>query len=129
MIGGLYRRAQRLKITLWVLITPPTVWAIHFLFCYVYAAVRCAKGGRLEVIDDVRFAVAVATIIALLLVTASAYVAWAQSRVEGDPPPHDESSDEDRLRFLAIATLLLCGLSVTAIVYTAIPAFIFLDCR
>jgi nitrate reductase NapE component len=129
VIGRLRSRAQRLRQTLWALVIAPTVWALHFLFCYVYAAIRCAKGGRTELLGDVRLAVAIATIIALATVVASGFVAWAQSLTEGDPPPHQESTDEDRLRFLAVATLLLAGLSFIAIVFTAIPAFIFEDCR
>ena len=129
MIGTLYRRAQQMRSTLWALILPPTVWAAHFLFCYIYAAVRCAKGGPGVVIGDVRIAIAVATVLSLLVVLASGYVAWAKSRIEGDPPPHEESTDEDRVRFLAVSTLLLSALSFVAIVFTALPAFVFGDCR
>ena len=117
------------KANLWFLIAPPTIWALHFLFCYSYAAVRCAKGGRAGTLGDVRTMVVIATMVALAIVVASGYVAWAQSITEGDPPPHQESTDEDRLRFLAVATLLLAGLSFIAILFTAIPAFIFEDCR
>jgi hypothetical protein len=129
VIRDLHRRAQRLKQTLWALIVPPTVWALHFLFSYVYAAIRCAKAGELETITDVRIAIGAATLLALVIIAASAFVAWAQAGVEGDPPPHQESTDEDRLRFLATATLLLSGLSFAATLFTAIPAFIFPDCR
>jgi hypothetical protein len=125
----LRERAQGLKQTLWALIAPPIVWALHFLFAYVYAAIRCAKGGPLESLGGVRIAIGAATVLALLLIAASGYIAWAQSRIEGDPPPHQESTDEDRLRFLATATLLLAGLSFAAVVFTAIPVLVFPDCR
>jgi hypothetical protein len=120
--------AQRRQATLWSLIVPPTVWSLHFLFCYVYAAIHCAKGGPLQSLDTVRPAIAAVTVIALLIVAASAYVS-AQMLIEGDPPPYQESTDEDRHRFLAMAKLLLAALSFVAILYTAIPAFIFPDCR
>lgn len=126
---GLYARAQSMTSTLWALVLPPLVWAAHFLFCYVSAAIRCAKGGPALIIDDVRVAIAIATAIALLVVTAAGYVAWAKSRLPGDPAPHDESTDEDRVRFLAVATLLLAALSFVAIVLTALPALYFEDCR
>lgn len=129
MIGTLFRRAQGLRQTLWGMVIAPSVWALHFLFCYVFAAIRCAKGGRAEMLGDVRMWIAVVTIIALAIVAASGFIAWAWSQTEGDPPPHQQSTDEDRLRFLAVATLLLAGLSFIAIVFTAIPAFIFEDCR
>jgi nitrate reductase NapE component len=128
MILSLHSRAQALQSTLWAMVVPPTAWAVHFLFCYIYAAVRCAKSGPVEVIGDVRIGIAIATVVALALIGISGFVAWAQSRIEGDPPPHQESTDEDRTRFLAVATLLLAGLSFVATLFTAIPAFIFEDC-
>jgi hypothetical protein len=121
-------RARAPKSSLWTLIAPPTTWALHFLFCYVYAAIYCAKGGRLEVIGHVRAAIALATVVAILVILLCGYVAWTQSRIEGDSPPHQQGADEDRLRFLAVATLLLAGLSFIAIVFTTLPAFIFGDC-
>jgi hypothetical protein len=129
MIAALRRYVQWRHSTLWTLIVPPAVWALHFLFCYVYAAIRCAKAGPLAPLDDVRIATAAATAVAMLIVSVSAWIAWEQMGVDGDPPPHDASTLEDRHRFLATAKLLLAGLSFVAIVYTAIPAFIFTDCR
>lgn len=129
MNAKLENRAQRLNSSLWALIAPLVTWGLHFLFCYIFTAVRCAKSGPFTVISDVRLAIGVATVVALLLVAASGYVAWAQSRVAGDLQPHDENTDEDRLRFLAVATLLLAGLSFIAIIFTAIPVFIFEDCQ
>lgn len=129
MTRRLHQRARWRESNLWALIVPPTIWALHFLFCYVYAAIRCAKSAPLQTLDDVRIAVATATAVSLLIVAASAYVAGAQMGIEGDPPPHDESTAADRHRFLATAKLLLAALSFVAIVFTAIPAFIFADCR
>jgi hypothetical protein len=129
MIRTLHQRVRWRESNLWALIVPPAVWALHFLLCYVYAAIRCAKAGPLATLDDIRVVIVAATAVALLIVSASAFVAWAQMGIEGDPPPHDESTAEDRHRFLATAKLLLAGLSFVAIVYTAIPAFIFADCR
>ena len=129
MKGRLARRALRMPLNLWMLVIPPTTWALHFIFCYGYAAVQCAKHGSIAPAGNVRFAIGTATIIALLLVLASGYVAWVQRHVEGDPPPFHDSTDEDRQRFLATAKLLLAGLSFIAIVFTSLPAFMFGDCR
>ena len=49
-----------------------TVWALHFLFCYVFAAVICAKSGPLQSLDQVRLAITAATIVALLIVQCAA---------------------------------------------------------
>jgi heme/copper-type cytochrome/quinol oxidase subunit 2 len=129
MKDDLRRKIEERWWSLWRMIGTPVVWSLHFLFCYVYAAVRCAKSGRFQPLDDIRLAIAIATILALMVVAVSGYSAWRHTRIEGDPPPHDESTLEDRHRFLAMAELLLAGLSFVAILYTAIPAFIFVDCR
>jgi hypothetical protein len=129
MIAALRRRVQWRPSSLWTLIIPPTVWALHFLLCYVYVAIRCAKGGPLTPLDDVRIVIAATTLVALMIVAVSGWIAWTQMSVEGDPPPHDASTVEDQHRFLATAKLLLAGLSFVAIIYTAIPAFILTDCR
>jgi len=128
-MSGLYARAQRMRSTLWALILPPAIWAAHFAFCYVLAAIYCAKAGSLAPLGTVRPSIALATAAALGVVAAAGYAAWAKSRIAGDPPPHDESTDEDRVRFLAISTLLLAALSFVAIVFTALPALVIEDCR
>ncbi len=125
----LRRKIERRWWSLWRLIGAPVAWSLHFLFCYVFAAIRCAKGGPLQPLDDVRAVIAAVTLLALMIVGWSGYSAWRHTRIEGDPPPHDESTLEDRHRFLAMAELLLAALSFVAIVYTAIPAFMFPDCR
>jgi hypothetical protein len=129
MSSTLRHLARRLRINLWTMIIAPSTWALHFLFCYSYAAVKCARLGRAAGIGDVRIAIAIATLIALAIVAANGYVAWVHMNREGDPPPYQDSTAVDRARFLATAKLLLAGLSFIAIVFTAIPAFIFEDCR
>ena len=125
----LFRRAQAIKSRLWALALPPSIWAAHFLFCYLAAAVHCAKAGRTAALGDLRAAILAVTAMSLLLVLAVAYVSWAKARIADDPPPHEDSTDEDRARFLAVSTLLLAGLSFVAIIFTAVPVFVLEDCR
>ncbi|MBW6522693.1 hypothetical protein KZ810_04210 [Sphingomonas sp. RHCKR47] len=124
--NNLAARLRSRRVTLWTLIVPPTVWAVHFMFCYLWVAVSCAKLGGFA-----RFPVAfvIGTIVALAIIIASGAVAFVQSRTPGDPPPHDESTEIDRTRFLATATLLLAGLSVVGVLFTAAPALMLTDCR
>lgn len=123
---GFGARVRDLKVTLWTLIVPPTVWAVHFLFCYLWVAVSCAKLGAFP-----RFPTAfvIGTGVALAIILASGLIAWWQARTPGDPAPHDEGTDIDRLRFLAKSTLLLSGLSFIAVLFTAAPALLLTDCR
>lgn len=76
-----------------------------------------------------QLAIGVATVVALLLVTVLGCIAWTQLHIKDDLLLHERSTNEDRAHFLAVATLLLACLGFVAIVFTAIPAFIFEDCR
>lgn len=126
MKRGLGDRVRALRVTLWTLIVPPTLWAGHFLFSYLWAAVLCAKTGNFA---RYPLAFAIGTALALAGIVAAGAIAWVQSRTPGDPPPHDEGTDSDRLRFLAVSTLLLSGLSFIGVVFTAIPVLLIGDCR
>lgn len=117
---------RSLKATLWTLIVPPGAWAVHFLFSYLWASVQCAKTGSFARYPAVFWG---GTALALLVIVASGVIAWIQSRTPGDPPPHKEGTDIDRLRFIAYSTLLLSGLSFVAVVFTALPVMFIGDCR
>lgn len=116
----------RVKATLWTLIIPPTTWAAHFLFSYLWAAISCAKVGEFATFPTL---FVVGTVIALIVIAISGRIAWKHSRVPGDAPPHQDSTDVDRLRFIAVSTMLLAGLSFVAVLYTALPVVFIGDCR
>ncbi len=117
------------RLTLWTLIVPPGVWAAHFLFCYLWAATSCAKTRALTPFSQLPNAAMIATILALVLIAIAGVIAWRKERTPGDPPPHEQGTEIDRLRFLAKATLLLSGLSFVAVIFTALPLLFLHDCR
>jgi len=115
---------------LWFLIAGPTVWATHFLLCYVVGAVYCAKAGGIDAgLGVVRLSVAVFTVIALGLIVHAGLHAYRNWGFGVDDPPHDDDTLTDRRHFLGYATMLLCGLSFVATVYVALPALIITSCR
>ena len=126
MKHGIGDRVRALRVTLWTLIVPPTLWAAHFLFSYLWAAVTCAKTGSFAKYPVLFI---VCTVLALVLIAAAGIVARIQAAGPGDAPPHEESTDNDRIRFLAMATLLLSGLSFAGVVFTAVPVIFLQDCR
>lgn len=116
--------------TLWTLFTAPAVWALHFVVCYVLAAIFCAK--RLPesfTFDTVRILLLVITLVALAMIVLSAYLAWRQWGYGKGDPPHDEPTREERRHFQGFATLLLSGLSFVAVIYVAIPLFFIAECQ
>ena len=119
-------QVRGLRVTLWTLIVPPGIWAAHFLFSYLWAALYCAKVGEFA-----RFPVlfAAGTLIALLLILGAGAIAWVQRNAPGDPAPHEGSTKSDRTRFIATATLLLAGLSFVAVAFDALPVVFLHDCR
>ncbi|GFE76511.1 hypothetical protein [Novosphingobium sp. TCA1] len=117
---------ERLQVTLWTLIVPPTVWAVHFLFSYLWAAVSCAKAGFFAEFPTL---FVIGTVLALMAIALSGWIAHRQTRQRGDPPPHEQGTDIDRLRFLAKSTLLLAGLSFVGVLFTALPVVFIGDCR
>lgn len=115
--------------SLWTLFTAPVVWAVHFLACYVAAAIYCAKSDWIGVsFNAVRIGIAVATLIALMLIALSAWLSWRQWGFGASDPPHDDPTRADRALFQGFATLLLSGLSFVAVIYVALPALFVTEC-
>lgn len=116
---------ERLKVTLWTLIVPPAIWAGHFLFSYLWAAVSCAKVGRFATFPTL---FVIGTVVALALILLSGGIAWRQAGMPGGSAPHEDGTEIDRLRFLAKSTLLLAGLSFVGVLFTALPVIFLRNC-
>lgn len=116
---------------LWQVIAAPVVWAGHFLFCYVFAAIWCQKLGRDAPLEGATWAVIAATVVALLLIGLSSLSLWrvrARSLTDDDLE-FEHNSPEERHRFLSHVALMLCVLSAVAVIYVAIPMLYLTSCR
>lgn len=115
--------------SLWTLFTAPVVWAVHFLVCYIVAAIFCERpdflGGDF---NTLRAVIAAVTALALAMIVLSAALAWRQWGFGTGDPPHDDPTHRDRLLFQGYATLLLSGLSLVAVIFTAMPALFITQC-
>lgn len=113
------------------LVAAPTVWAIHFLVCYIAAAIYCAKTAPADIaIEPVRELVWIATGIALAGIFANgAWAFWRGRLWRHGTGPHRADSLEERRRFLSYATLLLAGLSFVATIFVAMPILFIETCR
>ena len=116
---------------LWRVIAAPVVWALHFLFCYVYGAVYCAKAGRDAPLDQPTIVVIVASLVALALIGLSTLQIWrvrARSLTDNDFE-FEHNTPEERHRFLSHVALMLCVLSAVAVIYVTIPMLYLSTCR
>lgn len=116
---------------LWKAIAAPVIWAAHFLFAYVYAAIHCEKAGRAADLAPAEWAVGIATVLALAGIGAIAASLWrvrARSLTDDDFE-FEHNSPEERHRFLSHVALMLCVLSAVAVLYVAIPMVYLTSCR
>jgi hypothetical protein len=134
MTGKIASEAKRETGTgtdLWRVLVAPIIWAVHFLFCYVYGAVYCAKFGRDAPLLDVRIAVALATAVALVGLGLATRHLWGVrgSSITNNDYEFEHDTPEERHRFLSHVALMLCVLSAVAVIYVAIPAAYLTSCR
>ena len=116
--------------SLWLLITSPTIWTVHFLACYLTAAIWCAKyAGPDRSLGNVRVAIAVYTVLALMGIGVTGFIGYRRNRFHHSTMPHDRDTPEDRHGFLGFATLLLSGLSFIATLFVALAAYFIKECH
>ena len=115
--------------SLLMLTVSPLIWAVHFLACYLTAAIWCAKiddpSGSLNL---VRITIAAYTFVALGGITLTGWFAYRRHEHGSATVPHDFDTPADRHRFLGFATLLLSGLSFVAVIFVGIVALYFRSC-
>src|SRR5687768_16600733 len=111
---------------LWRLVVSPTIWAAHFMLCYVTAAIWCAKSpARDGSLVPVRAAIACYTLVALAGIAWSGFSGLRAHRRGSESPEQDRDTPGDRTGFLGLATLLLSALSALATLFAAIVAAFF----
>jgi hypothetical protein len=115
--------------SLWLLILSPVLWAVHFLLCYLTAAIWCAKlAGPDGSLGGVRVAIAVYTVLALLGIGMIGWQAFRRHTFGNTAAPHDFDSPAGRHGFLGFATFLLSALSAVATLYAALAAVFIRSC-
>lgn len=121
---------HELNQSLWLLTFSPAIWAVHFLLCYLTAALWCAKVAEpTGSIGTVRVAIAIYTMLALAGIGVTGWRGFRRHSFGVATAPHDFDTPEDRHRFLGFATVLLSGLSVVATVFVALAAAFVRTCE
>lgn len=118
------------KESLWFVIVSPIIWAVHFMACYITAAIWCEKyAPRYGTLAPARWALTLYTVVALAGIAVNGWKGWRRHQLPGGEVPHDEDTPEDRHRFLGFATFLLAGISAVATLYAALVIVFVEDCR
>jgi len=125
------RRETGSGTDLWRVIISPTIWALHFLACYVAAAIYCEKMGRDAPLDDIRLLVITVTVVALGGIFWSTLGLWRvhDRSLTDDDFEYEHNTPEERHRFLSHVALMLSILSAVAVIYVAIPMLYLESCR
>jgi hypothetical protein len=116
--------------SLWLLAIPPAIWSLHFMVCYIFAAVWCGVvAGPFGEFLTARIAIAAFTAAALAAIAVVGAIGFRRHRLGAATLPHDDDTPEDRHRFLGFSTFLLSGLSAVAVVYTGLAALLIETCQ
>ena len=117
--------------TLWRMIAPLVIWGLHFLFCYVWAAIACQKSGRDALLDGTQISVLTATALALGLIGALAAgpIRTRKRSLTDDDFEFEHNTPEERHRFLSHMALMLSVLSAIGVIFVAIPVLLLDTCR
>ena len=106
------------------LVGAPIIWIVHFIVCYAIVGLVCASqpgAARIMGMNAAQFGVAVATLIAGVLMVSIAVTSLRRWR--NPPGPDAEISS-----FFAVNTLLLCAISVLALLWVAFPTLVLPTC-
>lgn len=114
--------------SLWILVIPPAIWALHFIGSYAGAAVWCGAIGRDRPLGILGVIFAVATVLAVAGIGAAGWAGWKRYKHPSSGDTHHQDTAEDRHRFLGLATVLLATLSAIATLYAAIAVALIGGC-
>jgi hypothetical protein len=98
------------------------IWAVDFLFVYVFAAIACARGFADARIAGMRVIQFVTILVTLLALAASAITMWIMLRRLRHEPEQDSS-----LTFIRFLALALGALATLAIIWNSLPPIVLRD--
>lgn len=104
--------------SLWIVVAPAIVWALHFFAAYSTAAIWCAKSP--DSIRPAQIAILAYTALALATLAVLSRSGYARVKREGAP---------STTHFLGVSALLLSVLGAIAIVFASMAIVSSGDCR
>ncbi|HEY4542376.1 MAG TPA: hypothetical protein VIG66_08390 [Noviherbaspirillum sp.] len=105
----------------------PIIWSVHFVLCYVLVSLGCALGWTESGIlgmNAVEAGIALASLAALAMLGYTAALNMEKYR----DAPRDASGANDPSAFVALNSVLLCGLSTVSLIWVAFPVAVLPMC-
>ncbi|QBQ55719.1 hypothetical protein [Nitrosococcus wardiae] len=109
------------------MVSAAIIWIIHFLLSYGIVSLACAYGyarSRLLGLNSVMLGIGFTTVVALILLIYTAAINYRKWRHELNLSASDISPSP----FIALNSMLLCGLSIIAVLWVALPSLMLPPC-
>ena len=113
---------------LWWIVLSPSVWAIHFLACYLTVAIWCAKVAPGTSSSWLLGLVGGYTLVAVGAIGAIATSSFRSFRRDAADIAYEFDDPSDRTRFIGFTAFLLSLLSLVATLFTALALLIIRSC-
>ena len=115
--------------SLWTFVISPAIWAAHFLFSYIAAAIWCGVvAGRGGDLGPIRAAIVAAAIVALIGIGVTGRVGWRRYMHGNVETVHHGDTVEDQYRFLGFTTVLISALSAVATIFVTLVTLFIRSC-
>ena len=109
------------------MVSAAIIWIVHFLLSYGIVSLACAYGyaqSRLLGLNIVVFSISLITLVTLVLLTYTAVINYRKWRQQSKLSTSEISASP----FIALHSVLLCGLSLVGIMWVALPALLLPPC-
>ncbi|TWT94319.1 hypothetical protein Pla100_39300 [Neorhodopirellula pilleata] len=121
-------KPKPIRHRLWWIVIAPTLWAIHFLACYVTVAIWCEKAARPDAGGPPLVWIMAYSVVAMAGIIWVGVLSYRNFR-KGDPPlPYDFDDPSDRTHFLGFTAFLLALLSGIATLFTVLVFVLVKTC-
>ncbi len=113
---------------LWWIVLSPSVWAIHFLACYLTVAIWCAKSDSSTITGWLLGMVGAYTLVAVAAISSIAASSYESFRRDDPDLEHEFDDPSDRTSFIGFTAFLLSLLSLIATLFTALALLMVRSC-
>ncbi|TWU62183.1 hypothetical protein V7x_39120 [Crateriforma conspicua] len=117
-----------MRARMWWIVISPSAWAVHFLACYITAAIWCEKFSDSGNKRNLDLGVTAYTLVALAVIAGVTWLSFKNFRRSDPPVPFNFDAPSERTDFLSFTAFLLSLLSLVATLFTALVFVMVRSC-